>query len=129
MWGRTSRTSSADGPRHGPKPARVERLHAGAKVIQGLTGIGLENIVGSNAPTNSSGVPAKRLTKALLGDVGSQRAGPARVCRRQDQSARHGGVSALKRKREDAAERQSGHIRTVETQLLEESGEAVGVAI
>jgi hypothetical protein len=38
-------------------------------------------------------------------------------------------VSPLERKGEDAAERQSGHTRSVETQLLEESGEAVGVAI
>jgi hypothetical protein len=40
-----------------------------------------------------------------------------------------GGVSPPERKGEDAAERQSGHARSVETQVLEESGEAVGIVI
>jgi hypothetical protein len=38
-------------------------------------------------------------------------------------------VASLEREGEDAAERQSGHTRRVETQLLEEAGEAVGVPI
>jgi hypothetical protein len=38
-------------------------------------------------------------------------------------------VSPLEREGEDAAERQSDHTRSVETQLLEEPGEAVGVRI
>jgi hypothetical protein len=38
-------------------------------------------------------------------------------------------VSPLERKGEDATERQSDHTRTVEAQLVEEAGEAVGVAI
>jgi len=38
-------------------------------------------------------------------------------------------VSPLKRKRDDAAERQAGHTGGGETQPLKESGEAVGVAI
>jgi hypothetical protein len=38
-------------------------------------------------------------------------------------------VAPLERKGEDAPERQPGHMRTIETQLVEESGEAVGVRI
>jgi hypothetical protein len=38
-------------------------------------------------------------------------------------------VSPLKREGDDTAERQSGHMRSVETQLREKSGQAVGVAI
>jgi hypothetical protein len=56
-------------------------------------------------------------------------AAPAGVCRRQDEGARHRGVSPLERKGEDAAERQSGHTRSVEPQLLDESSKATGAAI
>jgi hypothetical protein len=38
-------------------------------------------------------------------------------------------MSPPERKREDGAERQAGHTRCVETQLLQESGEALGIAI
>ena len=38
-------------------------------------------------------------------------------------------MSPLERKGENAAERQSGYTRSVEPQRLEESGEAVGIAI
>jgi len=36
----------------------MERPHAGAEVVHRLRGIDVENIVGSNAPTNSSDVPS-----------------------------------------------------------------------
>jgi hypothetical protein len=110
----------------------MERMHAGAEVVQRVTRhpLGkhrrqqciyerLRRAIGQG----------ERLTKALLADLARQRTGPAGVCRRQDQGARPGGVSALEPKGEDATERQPGHTRSVETHPLEESGEAVGVAI
>jgi hypothetical protein len=47
----------------------------------------------------------------------------------EDQRPRPGGVSPLERKGQDAAERLTGHTRSIQTQLREESGETVGVAI
>jgi hypothetical protein len=110
----------------------MERLHAGAEVVHRLTRhrLGKHRRQQRTYERPRRAISqCERLTKALLGDLVRQRTGPARVCRRQDQSARHGGVSPLERKGEDAAERQSGNTRSVETQRPEESGEAVGVAI
>ena len=92
----------------------------------------LEDMVGDNAATNSSGVPSARASawrrRCSATSAGSDPAQPAYAEARISRSASPE-VSPLERQREDASERQPDEARAPQLQPGQESGEAVGVVV
>jgi hypothetical protein len=70
----------------------------------------------------------QRLSQALRSDVSRKRAAPSGVCGRQYQRHWDGGVSVVELQGKRTPERESGHVRLVQAEPVNEPGQAVGVA-